>query len=229
MFVELPVNVMLLTEEIGELPVYQPPLPEPVAAPAELVRAVDLLARSTRPCIFVGWGARDATAEVVALAEWLEAPAATTLQGLSVFPGNHPLHVGFGFGASAVPAAQQAFNGCDCLIAIGTRFSEIATGSYGVTVPEDLIHIDINPKVFGANYPAKVAIAGDARAVLERLLMQLEVDMPRRSPETAMREQIRRRRWPIARAGTGTTPPIWSIRHVSSTSCAGRLPTTASS
>ena len=76
------------------------------------------------------------------------------------------------------------------MIAIGTRFSEIATGSYGVKVPENLIHIDINPKVFGANYPAKVAIAGDARAVLERLLMQLEADMPRRMPDTAMREKI---------------------------------------
>ena len=146
--------------------------------------------KSRRPCIFVGWGARDATAEVVALAEWLDAPTATTLQGLSAFPGNHPLHVGFGFGASAVPAAQEAFKGCDCMIAIGTRFAEIATGSYGVKVPENLIHIDINPKVFSANYPAKVAIAGDARAVLERLLMQLEADMPRRTADTAMREQI---------------------------------------
>ena len=191
-FVELPVNIMLLTEEIGELPVYQPPVPEPVAAPAELARAVELLAKSRRPCIFVGWGARDATAKVEALAEWLDAPTATTLQGLSAFPGNHPLHVGFGFGTSAVPAAQEAFKGCDCMIAIGTRFSEIATGSYGVKVPENLIHIDINPKVFGANYPAKVAIAGDARAVLERLLMQLEADMPRRMPDTAMREKIRK-------------------------------------
>jgi acetolactate synthase-1/2/3 large subunit len=56
-FVELPVNIMLLTEEIGELPVYQPPVPEPVAAPAELARAVELLAKSRRPCIFVGGGA----------------------------------------------------------------------------------------------------------------------------------------------------------------------------
>ena len=103
---------------------------------------------STRPCIFVGWGARDATAEIVALAEWLEAPVATTLQGLSVFPANHPLHVGFGFGASAVPAAQQAFKDCDCMIAIGTRFSEIATGSYGVTVPEDLDPYRHQPESF---------------------------------------------------------------------------------
>ena len=72
------------------------------------------------------------------LAEWLDAPVATTLQGLSVFPANHPLHAGFGFGASAVPAAQNAFRHCDCMIAIGTRFAEIATGSFGAVVPENL-------------------------------------------------------------------------------------------
>jgi acetolactate synthase-1/2/3 large subunit len=190
-FVELPANILLLTEEIGELPVYRPPPQRPLATPADLARAVELLAQAKRPCIFVGWGARDATAEVVNLAEWLEAPAATTLQGLSVFPGNHPLHVGFGFGASAVPAAQQAFHGCDCMIAIGTRFSEIATGSYGVKVPENLIHIDINPQVFDANYPAKVAITGDARAVLQGLLIQLGAHMPRRPPQSELRERIR--------------------------------------
>jgi acetolactate synthase-1/2/3 large subunit len=69
----------------------------------------------------------------------------TTLQGLSVFPGNHPLFAGFSFGPHAVPAAAHAFQDCDCLIAIGTRFAEIPTGSYGLKVPENLIHIDINP------------------------------------------------------------------------------------
>ena len=128
-----------------------------------------MLRDARHPCIFAGWGTRDATAELVRLAEWLDAPVATTLQGLSVFPANHPLHAGFGFGASAVPAAQNAFRNCDCMIAIGTRFSEIATGSYGADVPANLIHIDINPDVFNANHPAKVAIAGDAGAVLKPL------------------------------------------------------------
>ena len=125
------------------------------------------------------------------LAEWLEAPVATTLQGLSVFPANHPLHVGFGFGASAVPAAQNAFRNCDCMIAIGTRFSEIATGSFGANVPENLVHIDINPDVFNANHPAKVAIAGDAGVVLKQLLTELEAKLPRRNANDALRGQIR--------------------------------------
>ena len=192
-FVELPVNILLMTDEAGELPAFAAPKPPEVqaAAQAEIDRAVELLSVAKRPCIFAGWGTRDATAEVVRLAEWLEAPVATTLQGLSVFPGKHPLHAGFGFGASAVPSAQNAFKDCDCMVAIGTRFAEIATGSYGTSVPDNLIHIDINPAVFGANYPAKVAIPGDAGAVLRQLSSQIESRMPRRV-QAGTREQIAR-------------------------------------
>jgi acetolactate synthase I/II/III large subunit len=190
-FVELPVNILLMTDEIGELPQFHAVQPPRVEAAREIARAVDLLRDARRPCIFAGWGARDATAELIRLAEWLDAPVATTLQGLSVFPANHPLHVGFGFGASAVPAAQNAFRNCDGMIAIGTRFSEIATGSYGAEVPANLIHIDINPDVFNANHPAKVAVSGDAGAVLRQLLLELEDKLPRRNANSALRDQIR--------------------------------------
>jgi acetolactate synthase-1/2/3 large subunit len=190
-FVELPVNVLLLTDEIGELPQFKPAPAPRVEAVTEIARAAELLAAAKHPTIFAGWGARDATNELTRLAEWLEAPVATTLQGLSVFPANHPLHVGFGFGASAVPAAQNAFRDCDCMIAIGTRFSEIATGSFGAEVPENLVHIDINPDVFNANFPAKVAIAGDAGAVLRQVQKELEAKGPRLTSQGSLREQIR--------------------------------------
>ena len=49
-----------------------------------------------------------------------------------------------GYGRAAAPAARQAFKNCDCLIAVGTRFGEIGTGSYSVEVPESLIHIDLD-------------------------------------------------------------------------------------
>jgi acetolactate synthase I/II/III large subunit len=189
-FVELPVNILLMTDEVSELPQFRPANPPVVEAGAEIARAADLVLAAKRPGIFAGWGARDATAELVALADYLQAPVATTLQGLSVFPGNHPLHTGFGFGASAVPAAQNAFKDCDCMIAIGTRFAEIATGSYGASVPESLVHIDINPAVFNANYPAKVAIAGDAGAALRQLNAVLEAKAPPRAPNEALRGQI---------------------------------------
>jgi acetolactate synthase-1/2/3 large subunit len=189
-FVELPVNILLYTAEVAELPRYQPAPPAPVGHEDDILRAAELLRQAKNPALFVGWGTRDAYAQVKAVAEWLDAPVATTLQGLSCFPANHPLHVGFGFGQSAVPAARNAFKHCDCLLAVGTRFSEIATGSYGITVPENLIHIDINPETIGVNYPAKVGIPGDAERVLTQLLAALQAAGPKPAEQPALRTQI---------------------------------------
>jgi acetolactate synthase-1/2/3 large subunit len=173
-FVEIPVNLQLLTGDAGKVPTWMPP-PVPAAACSEaaIADAARRLAGATRPGIFVGWGGVDAHAELIALAERLGAPVATTLQGLSAFPASHPLHAGFCLGRAAVPAVERAFADCDGLLAVGTRFGEIATGSYGYTPPANLVHVDINPQVFGANYPAAVALEGDARAVLRRLLAAL--------------------------------------------------------
>jgi acetolactate synthase-1/2/3 large subunit len=173
-FVEIPVNLQLMTGETGDIPDFVPlPRAGHKALPADIARAAELLRRAERPGIFCGWGAVDATAELRQLAEMLGAPVATTLQGLSSFPASHPLHAGFALGPSAVPASENAFRNCDCLLAVGTRFAEIPTGSFGYEPPANLIHVDINPRVFGANYPAAVALEGDARAVLQALIGSL--------------------------------------------------------
>ncbi len=173
-FVEIPVNIQLFRGEINEMPVfnYNRELPEPDEDMIEL--AAKLLANAKQPGIFAGWGAADATDKLIQIAELLEAPVATTLQGLSVFPGNHPLHTGMGIGEYAVPASEKAFEGCDCLLAIGTRFGEIPTGSFGMKVPDKLIHIDINPAVFNKNYPSACTIQGDSRDILTKLLQIME-------------------------------------------------------
>jgi len=173
-FVEIPVELQLMPGEVGELPDYPGPPPRAMkASAAELDRAAALLRHAGRPGIFCGWGAVDAMAELEQLAGQLGAPVATTLQGLSAFRGNHPLHAGFALGPSAVPASRNAFRECDCLLAVGTRFAEIPTGSYGYQPPANIVHVDINPKVFGANYPAAAALEGDARVVLAALVQQL--------------------------------------------------------
>ncbi|MBL0164441.1 MAG: thiamine pyrophosphate-binding protein [Xanthomonadales bacterium] len=189
-FIELPANLQMFAAEVGDLPTWQAPtLPAPASA-SLIDAAVALLRDAKHPCLFVGWGTRDCLAELTALAEHLQAPVATTLQGFSMLPASHPLHVGFGFGEAAVPAARAAFSNCDVMLAIGTRFAEIATGSYGVSVPERLIHIDINPKVFNANFPAKVAIEGDARVVLPQLLAALRKGMPAAPINSALQAKI---------------------------------------
>lgn len=172
-FVEVPVNIQLDLGKVTALPRYQPLAQPALDCDADLDAAVALLAQAKKPGLFVGWGAMGAQAAVHAIAERLNAPVATTLQGLSAFPANHPLHTGMSFGPAAVPAATEAFKDCDCLLAVGTRFAEIGTGSFGVAVPKHLIHLDINPKVFHVNYPAAVTLTGDAAQLLPALAERL--------------------------------------------------------
>lgn len=190
-FVELPVDLQMATARVDDPPLYEPAEPAPVVDDDRVALAARKLAEAERPGIYLGWGARDATEAAVTVAEILGAPVATTLQGLSVFPGDHPLHTGMGFGRSAVPAARRAFEGCDCLLAVGVRFAELATGSYGVDVPEELIHVDINPEVFDRNYPASLTIEADAAAALGALGVAL-ADLGVRRDRLKMQRTIAR-------------------------------------
>lgn len=173
-FVEIPAELQLFAAEVSGLTPYKPKEKKNNFDQNNIKQAVDLLMQAKNPGIFAGWGAVHASVELIQLAEKIVAPTSTTMQGLSSFPADHPLHTGVGFGPASVPASQKAFANCDCLFAIGTRFGELATGSYGVTVPENLIHIDINPEVFDKNYKTKIAIEGDSKQVLQALLKEFE-------------------------------------------------------
>ena len=168
-FIEIPVNIQLFQGEVDTVPVFEAPVGRQVSPDSTIAQAAQLLAQGKKPGIFVGWGAVDVSAEIADIAEMLGAPVSTTLQGISAFSARHPLHAGFGFSPAAVPAAQNAFQGCDVMLAVGTHFGEIPTGSYGCTVPENLIHVDIDPKSIGRNYKAKVGIEGDSKVIVPKL------------------------------------------------------------
>ncbi|WP_461481207.1 thiamine pyrophosphate-binding protein [Porticoccus sp.] len=189
-FVEIPVQLQSVAVEQGSVSFFHG---HPVLPPldmASIEAAAQMLLNAKRPGLLVGWGARYASEALQALSSRLGAPVATTLQGLSVFPANHPLHTGMGFGPSAVPAAQHAFADCDCLLAIATRFSEIATGHYGMNPPANLIHADINPRVFNANYPAALTLQGDATAIAVALLEKVTELKPQPADSTLLANRI---------------------------------------
>ena len=189
-FIELPVNLQMIPGDFGALPLWSnapaPQSPDPLA----IRQAAEMLVAAKHPGLFVGWGARSGSEIVAAIAELLEAPVSTTLQGLAAFPADHPLHAGFTFGLAAAPAARNAFRECDCLLAVGTCFGEIATGSYSVDVPAKLIHIDINPAAFDANYPAMLKIAGDAKVILKELLSALQIILITTRPRIGVSDSI---------------------------------------
>ena len=183
-FVEIPINLQSSIEETGELPTCNTSQKEDQQNISDTIddqginQAAEILLKAENPCIFVGWGAKDVYKQLQSLASLLAAPVATTLQGLSVFPGSHPLHTGMGFGPCSVPAAQNAFEQCDCLLAIATRFSETSTGNFGIQPPENLIHMDINPEVFDTNYPASIKLQGDATVLVNALLAKITALQP---------------------------------------------------
>lgn len=188
-FVELPYNIGNFLGEVEEMPAFVAEPSSPPLDPALLRQAARLLVDARQPGLFLGWGAMGAQAELIQLAELLAAPVCTTLQGLSAFPATHPLHVGMGFGDYAVPAAANAFADCDCLLAVGTRFAEIPTGSYSMPVPAKLIHLDINPQVFDANYPTRVALAGAAEQLIPALLAEVRA-MRSAPPRSELAQRI---------------------------------------
>jgi acetolactate synthase I/II/III large subunit len=167
-FVEIPANFYLFKHE--EDFDWSPSSGALDPPEGEIARAAELLRQAKQPLIYAGLGAAGAGPLLVRLAEALEAPVATTFQGKGVFPESHPLALWPGYGASAPPFARKIATQCDVTLAIGCRFGEVATGSYGAPPPGKLIHIDIDAEVPGRNYPAEVAIVSDAALVIDRLL-----------------------------------------------------------
>ncbi|HNO25513.1 MAG TPA: thiamine pyrophosphate-binding protein [Leptospiraceae bacterium] len=192
-FVEVPVNIQLFADSVDGLPEYTASsVREKKPETDALRKAAEMLSKSKSPGMFLGWGARNCTEVTVKIAHLLGMPVSTTLQGLSSFPGDSPFSAGMGFGNYSVPAAEKAFSGCDCLLAVGTRFSEIPTGSFGMKPPKNLIHIDINQKVFSRNYTASIALEGRAEDILPLLYEELIKLVPSPRNSDAMQELIRR-------------------------------------
>ncbi len=210
-FVEVPAELYLFMHDV-DFATPRPPTPSTAHPadpdPAELRKAAELLNAARHPLLYLGAGAAGAAAHLVALAERLEAPVATTFQGKGVFPESHPLALWPGFGDAAPPFARRIAAGRDATLAIGCRFGEVATGSYGLTPPQPLVHVDADPRVFGRNYPTAATLVGDAARVVPAFLEAL-APRPR---DAALREAIRTghaevaRGWDAAADGARVSP-----------------------
>ncbi|MGA2458235.1 MAG: thiamine pyrophosphate-binding protein [Terriglobales bacterium] len=174
-----------------------------------LERARQWIEASRRPLLYLGLGAVEASADLVALAERLNAPVATTISGKGVFDETHPLWLWCGFGTAAPSFVRKVAASCDLTLAIGCRFSEVGTGSYGMTPPGKLIHVDIDPSVLGKNYPADLPVVSDAAGFVGALLPGLTS----RSVDESLRREIRsgqeevKQGWKTPDNSEGVYPP----------------------
>ena len=163
-------------------PVVFPPMPEPVATPPvdddAVEAAAQILGLSERPLIIVGGGAQDASAEVIALAELLEAPVAAYRRGQGVMPATHRLHVN-------LPIAHRLWRDADAAITVGSRmfYPKTQWGTTGLRI----VRIDIDPDEPGRQDKPAAALVGDAKAIVGALLQRLPAhNRPRPSREAEL-------------------------------------------
>ena len=144
----------------------------PAPDDASVMAALKHLQESQRPVIVAGGGVRasGAAADLVALAEALQIPVATSLNGKDVIPGNHPLAVGV-VGTYSRESANRVVNGADLVCFIGSETGGMTTHFWAVPkIGTPAIQIDIDPEALGRNYPLLAGVNGDAKVTLARML-----------------------------------------------------------
>ena len=147
----------------------------PVESPA-LERAAMLLRNAKRPLILAGHGVTLAGAEMELrlLAERTGIPVVTTLLGISAFPDDHPLYLGWP-GMHGQASVNRAIDRSDLLFAVGMRFDDRITGAVAKFAPNaKVIHVDVDPSELGKVVKPTIGIAEDAKAAMRSVLGHLD-------------------------------------------------------
>ena len=154
------------------------PLPADLDA---LDRALEHLREAMSPVFVAGGGVRWSRAgeALVALAETLQIPVATSLNGKDSIPAGHPLAVGV-VGTYSRASANRVVAAADLICFVGSETGGMTTHSWQVPpLDRTTIQIDIDPEAIGRNYPPVVGLQGDARAVLEAMLARSRAESSR--------------------------------------------------
>jgi acetolactate synthase-1/2/3 large subunit len=189
---EIPLDI-LRTEVGPENWPAVPALPVPLRPDrSEVAALAELVTGWRRPLILAGGGVVSANAAELLrqLAERLGAPVHHTAMGKGALPASHPLFAGMpwqratsdltGMDAYLSPLFAQS----DGLLALGCRFTQLATGSWTLRLPPSLAQIDIDAAEIGRHYPVKLGIVADVAETLRALLEILPEQRrePRRLP-----------------------------------------------
>ncbi len=185
--VEIPQD--LFAEEFPGALVYEPVVATRYGPdPADVRRAAAALAQAKQPVIYAGQGVHYARAwnSLRKLAEMVGSPVATSLQGKSAFPENHPLALGAG-GSAFPPTVPYFLEKADWILGVGCSFTET---TFGVAMPKGkhFIHATLDPDHLSKDVQAEIALVGDAQLTLDALCAEIErlLRAPRAQP------------WPVA-------------------------------
>jgi acetolactate synthase-1/2/3 large subunit len=171
--VEIPID--MFAEEMPESWAYEPVIAARYGPDiADVRRAATALVEAKNLVIYAGQGIHYARAwdSLRKLAEMRGAPVATSLQGKSAFPEDHPLALGAG--GNALPRAVPYFLAkADWIFGVGCSFTETA---FGVAMPpgKKFIHATLDPNHLNKDVRAEIGLIGDARLTLESLCVEVE-------------------------------------------------------
>ena len=157
----------LCEPQFSRVPAFRP-RPDDASVRAALAH----LQEAARPVIVAGGGVRasGAAAELVALAEALQIPVATSLNGKDAISGNHLLSVGV-VGTYSRESANRVVNAADLVCFVGTETGGMTTHFWAVPrIGTPAIQIDIDPEAIGRNYPVLAGLNGDAKVTLAAML-----------------------------------------------------------
>ena len=145
------------------------PLPDP--EPGTVGRMVDALAKAKTPLIIAGGGVRiaEASRELVALAELLMCPVATSLMGKGCIPEDHPLSIGV-MGMHGPSETNRIVSSADVLLIVGSRLSDRTTGNIDKFCPNSqILHVDTDKAEIAKNKTPTISLVSDARKALKAL------------------------------------------------------------
>lgn len=172
--VHLTIPLDVITADARHLSIEPWALPmAPAPNPDSILEAVERLQLCSNPVIALGGGAVAAQAEIIALAEVLDAPVTTTHNAKGILAPGHPLYVG---GSPSQVEVQELYGSADVVLAIGTELGETDYDFFfreNTRMAEGLVRIDIDPHQFSRNEKPAVSILGDARLSVEAILQQL--------------------------------------------------------
>lgn len=157
----------------------QPPVLPDEKAPAKELRirqAAECINAAQRPFVYFGGGliSGGAQAELLELAEKLDAPLGCSMMGLSGVPTDHPRFLGMQ-GMHGHYACSMAMHKADCIIALGVRFNDRVTGNRAkFATGAKIVHIDIDGAELSKTVEATHGLRGDMKLTLQKLIPLLD-------------------------------------------------------
>nr|WP_035270172.1 biosynthetic-type acetolactate synthase large subunit [Desulfitibacter alkalitolerans] len=214
--VDIPKDITVKTCEFFYPPEYNLPgyKLKPNGIEKELEETVKLIKAAKRPVLYAGGGviASGAEKQLVELAEKLDIPVTCTLMAKGAIPDTHPLALGMP-GMHGTVYANYAITESDLLLAVGARFDDRVTGNVKTFAPNaKKVHIEIDPAEINKNVAVDVAVLGDTKEILEKLINRLE---PQKRPDWIVQINEWKEKYPLRFVqGEGTLKPQYVISSI---------------